>query len=209
MHNTHWLQALFEPATWGVALKKFLRLAVASVFFFFSLSMSSSLLENSVTCTSLCIPSLSTSPSDMCETRYAKKSDYLLTGSLRLPHWSASKFIDSFNILDWSWRWSLVCCGSGGSDRCAGWRCYFWWVICGILCGCHPWENTLWVGNMRSGKCDHVCLSCVTWLDCSGEVEINEPFMEVDVGATWYRDLNSDLPYWNFIYRMVMSLLNI
>ena len=34
----------------------------------------------------------------------------------------------------------------------------------------------------------------VTWLDCSGEVEINEPFMEVGVGAARYGDLNSDIP---------------
>ena len=64
----------------------------------------------------------------------------------------------------------------------------------GLFLMCRPWENKLWVGNMNGGKRDHVCLSRVTWLDCSGEVEINEPFMEVGVGAARYRDLNSDLP---------------
>ena len=64
----------------------------------------------------------------------------------------------------------------------------------GLFLMCHPWENKLWVGNMNSGKCDHICLSHVTWLDCSGEVEINEPFMEVGMGAAQYRDLNTDLP---------------
>ena len=39
---------------------------------FFTLGMSSSPLEISATCTSLCIPSSSTSPSDMCEIRYTK-----------------------------------------------------------------------------------------------------------------------------------------
>ena len=46
---------------------------------------------------------------------------------------------------------------------------------------------------MNGGKCNRVCLSHVM-LDCSGEVEINEPFMEVGMGAVRYRDLNSDLP---------------
>ena len=64
----------------------------------------------------------------------------------------------------------------------------------GLFLMCRPWENKLWVGNMSSGKCDRICLSRVTWLDCSGEVEINKPFMEVGVGAMQYRDLNSDLP---------------
>ena len=35
----------------------------------------------------------------------------------------------------------------------------------GLFLMCCPWENKLWVGNMNGGKCDHICLSHVTWLD--------------------------------------------